>query len=47
MTVLTKTKPHNKRPRCDVITAAGHRCKFHGNLYRDGLCVCRKHSGHG
>lgn len=47
MTVLTKRKKPDTRPRCEAMTVAGQRCQSHGNAYRDigllALCVCTVH----
>lgn len=44
MTVLTKTKRPNKRPRCEAKTKAGHRCKYYGIEYIGPWCFCIRHA---
>lgn len=44
MAVLTKTKKRQQLPRCESITAAGSRCRFHGTQYVGGQSICSQHA---
>lgn len=44
MSVLTKAKKPNKRPRCEAMNSRRLRCQFQGIQQHGPLWVCRCHA---